>query len=63
MVRLYGVVPDGVSEVSVESASTGSVEVAVSDNVYVYAGQTAQEVKSVRYVTASGKNVRLPIPL
>jgi hypothetical protein len=35
----------------------------VSDNVYVYEGQMAHGVKSVSYVTDSGKNVRLPIPL
>ena len=60
---LYGVVPDGVDNVTIEDASSRSPEVPVSDNVFIYEGSMAQAVTSVRYVTDSGHNVRLPVAL
>lgn len=59
---LYGVVPDGVDEVTIEG-TTRSTEVAVSDNAFIYEGPMAQAVRSIRYVTGSGQEVRLPVPL
>ncbi len=59
---LYGVVPDGVSGVSVERREAQSAGIAVRDNAFIYAG-SAKGISAVRYVLPTGREVWLDVPL
>jgi hypothetical protein len=60
---LYGVVPNGIDEVTVESASRVAIHVAVSDNAFLVERPMPTGAISVRYVGPDGGTVRLPVPL
>lgn len=53
-VAVYGVVPDDVDSVSVQTGTTGSVEVTVEDNTYYTVVPSGTPLRKVSYVGPSG---------
>lgn len=59
-IAIYGVVPDGIDSVSVETGSSDSREVAVEDNAYYTVVAAGTELRAVRHAGPDGP-VELPI--
>jgi hypothetical protein len=59
-IAIYGIVPDGVDSVSVQTGSTGSVDVSVEDNAYYTVVPAGTRLRTVGYVGPSGP-VEYPI--
>lgn len=59
-IAIYGLVPDGVDSVSVQTATSESTDVATEDNAYYTVVPAGTPLRNVRYVGPSG-SVEFPI--